>query len=523
MNYWNNLKKSALLGTEKMPLQAEVLPQAVREILDKTNINDREGYLLKAAAMVMVYEKSGQSPDNIILPEIAPAETENKVFCSNKAVFVLKSIIQSESFNAYLFDYFLDKCIEKNWVLPENMLVQVLNKTNTKALPKVHQVLGVRGKWLTQFNESWQIQDKTTDQKIIWEEGKPTERKTLFVNLRITSPAEALDLLKQSWEQESANDRKDFINHLTTNISIADEEFLNEKYTELSTSKSNQKPITVEMLRSINVLRLMIHKSTFGQEIFQKISSYIEQKKGFLGLGSSTKINLPKTEDEFWNGNTMHQVFGFDKLSSTKGISDAQYWFGELARHVHPQYWLGFFENDFKRIIAFFKDSEGNNQKSKVPFLYQFSHAMQVADNALIEAFFAALPTDTNDINWVNLVQKLPVQTKEKLIVQHVNLDFSSLKELMKTSTESWSDNFSNLAMKALVEEMGRNNYYALSEKDFVHRLGRNLSLKIKNNIVDYGKNFTQDWQRNYWQSTFSESVLRQLDLKEEISTIEID
>ena len=148
---------------------------------------------------------------------------------------------------------------------------------------------------------------------------------------------------------------------------------------------------------------------------------------------------------------------------------------------------------------------------------------MQIADNALIEAFFAALPTDTNDINWVNLVQKLPVQTKEKLIVQHVNLDFSSLKELMKTSTESWSDNFSNLAMKALVEEMGRNNYYALSEKDFVHRLGRNLSLKIKNNIVDYGKNFTQDWQRNYWQSTFSESVLRQLDLKEEISTIEID
>ncbi len=521
MTYWNNLKKSALLGTEKMPLQAELLPQAVRAILDKTNINDREGYLLKAAAMVMIYEKSGQSPDNITLPEIAPANVENNTFCSNKAVFVLKSIVQSENFNPYLFDYFLDKCIERNWVLPESLLVEVLNKTNKKDFSKVYQVLGVRGKWLTQFNESWQIPDTATDQKMIWEEGKPAERKTLFANLREASPVEALDLLKRSWEQESANDRKDFINLLATNISIADEEFLNEKYDELSTSKSNQKPITVEMLRNINMLRLMIYGSTFGQEIFQKISSYIEQKKGFLGLGSSTKINLPKTEDDFWNGNAMHQLFGFDKLSSTKGISDAQYWFGELARYIHPQYWLDFFDNDFKKIIVFFKDAEGSNQKSKIPFLYQFSHAMQVADNTLIEAFFTALPADTNDINWVNLVQKLPTQTKERVIVKHVNLDFSSLKELMKTSTESWSENLSHLALKALVDEMGRNNYYALSEKDFVNRLGRNLSLKIKDNIADYGKNLTQDWQRNYWQSTFSESILRQLDIKEEISNID--
>lgn len=520
MSYWNNLKKSALLGTEKMPLQAELLPPTIKEILDKTNKNDHEGYLLKAATMVMIYEKAGQSPDNIILPEFAPAEEETQEFCSNEAVFALKTITQSDNFNVYLFDYFIDKCIEKNWVLPENQLVEVLNKTNTKTLPKVYKILGTRGKWLTQFNEAWQIQDKTIDQKTVWEEGKPSERKTLFARLRTEAPNEALDLLKQSWEQESANDRKDFINQLATNISITDEDFLSEKYEELSTSKSNQKPITVEMLRSINLLRLKIYNSELGKAAFQKISSYIEQKKGFLGLGNSTKLNLPKTEDDFWNGNDMNQAFGFDKLSSAKGISDAQYWFGELVRHLHPQYWLDFFENDFKKTIAFFKDADGSKQKDKTPFLYQFSHALQIADSTQIASFFDALPADTKDINWIDLVQKLPAQTKERIIIQNVSLDFHSLKELMKTSSEDWSDNFSHTVMKALVSEMERNNYYALSEKDFVNRLGRNLSLKIKNNIIDYGKSLSQDWQRNYWQSTFSESILKQLDLKEEISKI---
>ncbi|GAB2629153.1 hypothetical protein GCM10027035_23970 [Emticicia sediminis] len=520
MSYWNNLKKSALLGTEKMPLQAELLPPIIKEKLDKTNKNDHEGYLLKAAAMVMIYEKAGQSPDNIILPEFAPAEEETQEFCSNEAVFALKTITQSDNFNVYLFDYFLDKCIEKNWVLPENQLVEVLNKTNTKALPKVHKILGARGKWLTQFNEAWQIQDKTVDQKTIWEEGKPSERKSLFARLRAESPSEALDLLKQSWEQESANDRKDFINQLATNISITDEDFLTEKYEELSTSKSNQKPITVEMLRSINLLRLMIHNSSCGQKVFQKISNYIEQKKGFLGLGNSTTLKFPKKEDDFWNGNDMHQLFGFDKLSSAKGISDAQYWFGELIRYIHPQYWLDLFDNDFKKTIAFFKDAESGKQKDKTSFLYQFSHAMQIASSAQIINFFDALPADSKDINWIDLVQKLPARAKEKVIIQNVSLDFHSLKELMKTSTEDWSDNFSHIVMKALVSEMERNNYYALSEKDFVNRLGRNLSLKIKNNIIDYGKSLSQDWQRNYWQTTFSESILKQLDLKEEINKI---
>jgi hypothetical protein len=193
---------------------------------------------------------------------------------------------------------------------------------------------------------------------------------------------------------------------------------------------------------------------------------------------------------------------------------------GEFVRYFHPQYWLDLFENDFKKIIVFFKDAESGKQKDKTSFLYQFSHAMQIADSTQIISFFDALPADSKDINWIDLVQKLPAQTKEKIIIQNVSLDFQSLKELMKTSTEDWSDNFSHTVMKALVSEMERNNYYALSEKDFVNRLGRNLSLKITNNIIDYGKSLSQDWQRNYWQSTFSESILKQLDLKEEISKV---
>lgn len=520
MSYWNNLKKSALLGTEKMPLQAELLPPSIREILDKTNKNDQEGYFLKAAIMVMAYEKAGQSPENVILPEFRPAEQETQDFCSNEAVFVLKTIIQAENFNVFLFDKFLDKCIERKWVLPENILVEVFNKTPAKNLAKVHEIIGTRGRWLTQFNESWQMQEKVLDPKTIWEEGKPSERKALFVKLRAESPSEALELLKQSWEQESANDRKEFINQLVTNISIADEDFLNEKYEELSASKANQKPVTLEILRSINLLRVMIHGSKLGQMIFQKLTFYIEQKKGFLGIGNSTKIEFPKNEDDFWNGNNMNQLFGFDKLSSAKGISDAQYWFGELVRYLHPQYWLDFFNNDIKRTIAFFKDTKTDKQKDQTTFLFQFSHAMQLATSTQIADFFDELSSDAKSTNWIDLIQKLPTQTKEKIIIQNISLDFHSVKELMKIQNEDWSDNFSHLVMKALVSEVQKNNPYVLSEKDFVNRLSSNLSLKIKDNILNFANSFTHDWQKNYWQQTFSENLLRQLDIKEAISKI---
>lgn len=521
MTIWNELIKNALLGTEKLPLQEAILPDSIRNILDKTDKQDPEGLLLKAASLTWTYTQAGQSPMQFVLPDIAPSPDETQDFLSNDAISVLKKLITAEHFNPYLFELFLDKCIENQWVLPENTLVSVLNISNKSLQSKIRKVLGKRGEWLTQFNETWQWSAPQNNDFLIWQEGKPTERKEAFARLRKQQPNEALELLVTSWEQESAKDRKDFVNLLAINLSNADEGFLNTASEALTQSKSSQKPVTIEILQAINLLRLKIHKSSFGMQVFEQISSYIRQKKGLLGFGTSLKLDLPQNEDTFWNGSMLNLSFGFDKLSSIKGVSDAEYWFSEFVRQLHPHYWIDYFGGDFKKVLSFFSSADGMTKKDKSLFLYPFSEAMHLAETPLVEIFFEVMNQQIKEVKWNHLIKRIPRENQEFIIKKHLVLDIQSLKNyLLEDTIYEWRDDFSRYVVKQLAQEMQTNSYYGLSDKDFIHRLSRKLFPKMEDILLDAGKIITQEWQRNYWENTFVAYLLIQLQLKEEINKI---
>lgn len=522
MTHWNILKKTALLGTEKMPLAIETLPISVQKAIEKADKNDAEGLFLKASAMLFTYSKAGQSAIKVTLPELSLTADETQMVCSNEVKVLWKKVLDIEPFNAYLYEYLIDKCIDNQLIVSDDLLVEVLGKSSKKSLPKVHQVVGVRGKWLSQFNDAWQI--NTPDEKqSIWEEGKPAERKEYFRRLRAENPEEALVLLQQSWESESAKDRKDLLALLAVNISALDEPFLNEKYQELTASKANQKPVTLETIQLINELRLMIKNSVFGQTIFEDLKSCIEKKKGLLnaiGLGGAYQLNLPKKETDFWNGNYMNQTFGFDKLSSQKGVSEMEYWLGELLRIVHPNYWIEFFEGDVKRMVSFFADAENVRKKDKPAYLYSLSEAMQMADSEQIRLFLEN--TAKSETKWTDLLNRLDNATQEQLLMQYFELNVATIKTLIANDIQSgWSLSFSGFVLQALAKEMqGSNYYYLFSDKDFINRLARKLATKTKDMIPKFEKELQQDWQKNYWISHFAEPIIKQLDLKEEIEKI---
>ena len=518
---WNELIKTALLGTEKLPLQESIMPQAIKNILDKTANDDAEGKFLKATALVWTYTQAGQSPMQVILPEIAPAPTETQQFLSQEANIILKTLLNTDNFNPYLFEFFLDKCLENQWVIPENKLVEVLSMTDKNLQTKTKQVIGKRGLWLSQFNQAWQWLDaENISENEIWEEGKSSERRTFFANLRAKNPQKAIEILEASWQQASAKDRKDFINLLESNLSNADEPFLNAVADELAQSKT-PKPVTLETLQAINLLRLKIPNSIFGQQIFDKIATYIQQKKGILGIGASLKLALPKDEDSFWNGTQMNQNFGFDKLSSAKGVSDAEYWFGELLRHLNPSFWINYFGGDIPKALSFLLSADGMTKQNKSLYIYQFSEALQWADTPIIQLFFREAKDQIKDTRWKNLVKRLPITQQENIIQKYISVDFQTLNaNLLENTQEEWSQEFSRFIIKALVAEMQKSSYYGFSDKDFINRLSCKLSLKIKSEISEAGKQMNQEWQRNYWENTFAENLLKQLNLKEEINKI---
>jgi Family of unknown function (DUF5691) len=528
MNTWQNLKSTALLGTDKMPFEAKVLPESLQKVLEKVPKNDPEGYFLKAAALSYTYQKAGQSPARATLPEISIISEETQMVCPPQAVEVWRSVLDEEHFNPYLFEYLTDVCIQKNWIIPQNVLTNALNKCPKNQLSKIHQIIGKRGQWLTQFNANWQIKGVSEVQTDIWEEGKPVERKQFFAQERTDNPAEALDLFKKSWNEESAKDRKDLLGLLSINLSKNDEEFLDEKYQELSTGKAADKPITLETTQLINQLRLGIDGSTFGKEIFEKIISYVEKKKGLLasvGLGSgSWTLNLPKTEDDFWNGNAMNKAFGFDKLTVLQGFTDAEYWFGALIKHLNPNYWIRFFENDIKKMVSFFTETESVKRKGTWLFINPLSQAMDTASPSEIALFLAMTPSFAQQTTWIPLFKKINPEQAEMLLIQdyHNELNGNILKDILETVNHDFSPKFSGQIIKILAQDLQKNSYYLLSEKNFINLLGRRLSGDVPRYLREHGTQIAPGWQSNFWQSTFTDNLLRQVDKKNEIQKLKI-
>ena len=328
MFHWELLKKTALLGTERHPLATEALPASIQGILSKSNKNDAEGYFLKAAAVLYNYNRAGKNPAKITLPNLALEDAETSTYCPPKTVALWKKVLDLSPANPYLLELLLQNCHQKQWVLTDDLLVNALNNTPKQLLPQLHLLLGVRGKWLTQFNESWQITDASLS-ITQWEEGKIAERKAYLSELRLQNPAEALSLLAQAWPSESAKDRKSLLSTLKIGLSANDEPFLEEIHNELTKNLTSPKPVTLETIHLINELRLSIQGSRFGKEVAEQMTKCITKKKGLLsaiGFSSANyQLQLPESETSFWNGDEMNRRFGFDKLSSQKGVSDSEY------------------------------------------------------------------------------------------------------------------------------------------------------------------------------------------------------
>lgn len=225
MTDWDKLVHTALLGTEKMQLQENLLPEKVRDSLKTADKKDPEAYFLKAGIMTLTYNKAAQNPAQVIVPDLEEAETETRNFCSDAAMSVLKKIWPDEHPNLMLFCFWLDKCIEKDWVMPEDWLVKTMNLGSQKKSgflkERINRIIGKRGHWLIQFNSTWAYILPSYEEKI-WNDGKAAERHDIFRILREVNPERATTLLDGTWSQESLKDKKEFLNYMQINLGEKD-------------------------------------------------------------------------------------------------------------------------------------------------------------------------------------------------------------------------------------------------------------------------------------------------------------
>ena len=354
---WNTIMHTALLGTDKGSLPQEGsgdLEEVFKLVREQET--DKEDQFLQIASIAMNWRKCGLLAvhEPIQFPAAAP---EEQPYCSEAARRVLDDILSAG--NMPLLQLWLHLCATNNQLLPPEqipVLFDLWQGSKSRSVlhesplySSTHQLLltcaGRRGEWLLKWNDGWKLEEVQIDENT-WHTGTLQQRVLYLQQLRKTEPAGARELLQQAWPQENANTRAEFLKHLHGTTSNDDLPWLQSLLTEKSQKVKDE---TLSLLKKIT-------SSSVVQQYQQilKESVVIKKTKGLWGIGSKTEMDIQLTAamDE--------AVFktGIEKMSSQKGVADADHILYQLISAVPP----AFFEEQSglprEEIILLFKKTK---------------------------------------------------------------------------------------------------------------------------------------------------------------------
>lgn len=392
MECWNELINTALLGTGKKTPVPEHLPPVLKETTDRIaeQAEDNEARFLQTAALVFNLRQSGTRalPSTTELP--APAEEEERSYCNEEAIQVLKDILGQEA--SGLLRLWLENCVGRSLIIRPD-LIPILFRTaaqdrSIKGL--VDRCCGKRGEWLSRFERKWQTAAIEVSPEV-WKTGTLPERKEQLLLLRETDPAQALEWMKETWPQDDAATRAELLGLLEEHLSTIDLAFLEG----LASDKS----------KKIKELALTLVKRIPGSPIVQqcgevlRVALQLKKDKGFLGLKSRTglEIHLPEIPASVFQS-------GIEKLSSDKNVPDDAFIVYQLMQSTPPEKYTEWWALPPGEIISLFE---------KDPLFQKLIPAMAEAAVSFKSAAWAEAFMQAN-IFYARLLPLLSPEAQEK-------------------------------------------------------------------------------------------------------------
>ena len=409
MQTWDQIINTALLGTDKRPLAASDLPAELADtaVLIQNNTTDKEEQFLQTAALVFNYRQCGVLPLKKEGVTIAKADDEEKQYCSALAIQTLNDIIDSESNS--LLQFWLQQCSEKGRIVTPELVPLLLGMgvQQKKLQNRLVACCGKRGEWLSRFNGEWNFSTASTNEEL-WQTGSPEQRKMILEQLRKDDPAAARDWLLQTWAQEDASTKIEFLLLFPTNISSADIEFLES----LSKERSKKvKEIALWLLKQIPESPLVLQY----QQVLQRAVTV-----GRKGL----QVQLPADIDE--------NIFktGIDKLSNNKEYTDDEFIVMQLMQSVPPSFWETQLQSTPDVIIrSWQKDGTG---KKLLPALVQAVVAFK--DQRWATAFM-----QNSHVFYIDIIPLLPVKEQEFYSIKFMAQFADNIIEHAIKREDNWS------------------------------------------------------------------------------------
>jgi hypothetical protein len=526
---WTEIMSSALLGTDKKPLNIHVLPEYIRSELLALGQDSAESTLLKAAAIHHFYNRSGTLPDKLENTGYSQI-LETKQSINTATINVFLRITETGYYEKeYLLRLWLDKVIGQNKIVAPDIILSLINlgiglSKNTRK--KIMDILGERAKAILPLKPDFkakELQSNITDQ---WKEGSPDERRTFIAELRTKDVAQSLSLITMDWPTETIVFKRTIIEILSEQTQPTEFSFLTSLYENEFVAKPKEKKTEIECRALLAKVLLKDVSSSLYKTSVNQIKTYIVQakKSGIMGLltgGKDTVIQLPTVSDTFFNVENMVRLYGIDPKNPDPALykTDVLYWFSELLSILPMDVWMTLLakskEETFEYLVSHNEFKAKIEGKDVPVFLSSLSENVKYyRDQELLQM---VLKFDTSQQKYELLPYCDTKFFEEYVIKEKLFLDAQAIIH-HPANYEDWSPYFSVKMAEATYKSLvvDKKHYY----DKINHFMAKHLHISTLNRLEEMYQSAASDHFKDYWIKNVYQPVKTSIEIKTSISNL---
>jgi len=332
MELWNDLTRTALLGTERGTRTWDA-PDALGTVLSRLQAQETDApvQLLRCSAVVGNFAQAGRLPARLASSAPSPAEPDPRSALGSTRH--LRLLLQDDRLKS-LFPEWLALLADHGLRAPEASIPTLLGLASRSPDLRraIMAVIGSKGLWLAGQSPEWapllSVADLGRLDAALWETGTPEQRLAYLAQTRREDPAQAVELLAAVWSQEGARERRKLLGVLSDAPGSADVAFLESALADRSK----------DVRGDAAGLLARIPGSTVQTRAVELLDGWLgfESKTGLMGTLKGRKgqlsVTLPEDWDSAWTTIGIHE-------KPPKGMGRKAWWLEQLLGLVDPDHW----------------------------------------------------------------------------------------------------------------------------------------------------------------------------------------
>ncbi len=263
----NQLANTALLGTQRSGLPTVSEKSPVKGVLEHLKDMPAESKLLSLAGTLSLYEQAGVTPLKLkrVVDDMPSRDVPR---CPTVATKLLMRLLEGQ--HSELLPEFLTALAKANYRVPEETLPVLLDRARNvyHLRTPLMAALGETGKWLASQNPAWTFASQLTfeNANVDWKSNVMLARQGILKQARASDARLGLELVTSTWKNETPTDRTWIIRALQTNLSSADEPFLE---TALDDRSFTVRKIAADLLSTLPESRLSKRMMMIAKTMFE--------------------------------------------------------------------------------------------------------------------------------------------------------------------------------------------------------------------------------------------------------------